>query len=139
MARGADAAVVNFVYALRAALFDDFRGKIGFVMRRTNAGTELYDQVGRLRSQPCAHVRDRICDDTKLGPFAPGMDEADGQRFWIDNINRATIGYMNAEQSVFLVCDDSVATGKLFARFNWPIDNRNFVSVNLLRGQEWPS
>ena len=118
MTSGADAAVMNCVYALRAALFDNFRGEIDFVMRWTNAGAQLHNQVARLRSEVCAHLRDRIRDNAQLGPFAAGMDETDGRRFWIDNINRATIGDMNAEQNFALVCDDSVATGELLARFN---------------------
>jgi hypothetical protein len=67
------------------------------------------------------------------------MDETDGRGFWIDNINRATIGDMDAEQNFPLIRDDSVATGELFARFNWSIDNRNFVSVNLFRGKQRPT
>lgn len=67
------------------------------------------------------------------------MDESDGRGFWIDNINRATIGDMNAEQNFPLVRDDSVAPGELSARFNWSIDNRNFVSVNLFRGKQRPT
>src|SRR5437879_11650015 len=118
MAGGADTALVNFIHALRAALLDDFRTKIDFVMRRTNAGTELHDQVGRLRSEACTHLRDRIRNDAQLGPFAAGMNKTDGRRFRIDNINRATIGDMNAEQNSPLVRDDSVVTSELFARFN---------------------
>ena len=108
-------------------------------MRWTNAGAQLHNQVARLRSEVCAHLRDRIRDNAQLGPFAAGMDETDGRRFWIDNINRATIGDMNAEQNFALVCDDSVATGELLARFNWSIDNLNFVSVNLFRGKQRPT
>ncbi len=67
------------------------------------------------------------------------MDKTDGRRFWIDNINRATIGDMNAEQNFPLVRRDSIATGELSARFNWSIDNRNFVSVNLFRGKQRPT
>jgi hypothetical protein len=139
MTSGADAAVVNFVYALRAALFDDLRDEIGFVMRRTNAGTELHDQVGRLRSEACAHLRDRIRNDAQLGPFAAGMDKSDGRRFWVDNVNRATIGNMNAEKNFSLVRDEAVATVELLARFNWSIDNRNSVSVNLFGGKQRPT
>ena len=138
MAGGADAAVVDFTHTLRATLFYNFRGEIDFVMRRTNAGTQLHNQVGRSRSEARAHLRDRIRDDAQLCPFAAGVDETDGRRFWIDNINRATIGDMNAEQNFPLVRDDSVATGELSAQFNWSIDNRNFVSVNLFCGKQRP-
>ena len=41
----ADAAVVDLFYALRATLLDDVCREIDFVMRRTNAGTELHDHV----------------------------------------------------------------------------------------------
>ncbi len=138
MAGGTDT-VVNLTDAFGATLFDDFRGEIDFIMRRTNAGTQLHNQVGRLRSEACAHLCDRIRNDAQLGPFAAGMDETDGRPFWIDNINRATIGDMNAEQNFPLVRDDSVATGELSAQSNWSIDNRNFVSVNLFCGKQRPT
>src|SRR6266705_5493758 len=67
------------------------------------------------------------------------MDKTDGRRFWIDNVNRATIGDMNAEQNFSLVGDNAVATVELFARFNWSVDNRNFVAVNLFRGKQRPT
>ena len=139
MAGSTDAALVNFVHALGAALFDDFRAEIDFVMWRTNAGAQLHNQVERLRSEARAHLRNRIRDDAQLGPFAAGMNETDGRRFSIDNINRATIGDMNAEQNFPPVGDDSIATGELSARFKRSIDNRNFVSVNLFRGQQGPT
>jgi len=139
MASGADAAVVNFAHALGAAFFDDFRGEIDFVMRRTNAGAQLHDQVERSRPEACDHLRDRIRDDTKLGPFAAGMDETDRRRFWIDNINRATIGDMNAEQNFPLIRDKTVAPGEMPVRVHWRIDSGDFVAVNLFCGKQRPT
>ena len=61
IARSADAAVVNFVHASVATLLDDLRGEIDFVMRRTDARTELHDQIGcRLRRTLVLHQTDRI-------------------------------------------------------------------------------
>ena len=42
---GAYAGVVNFFHAKRAALPDNFRCEIDFVMRRANTGAELHDDV----------------------------------------------------------------------------------------------
>ena len=139
MTSGADAVVVNLRNAFGSTLANNFGREIDFVMRRTDAGAQLHNQVGRLRSEACIHLRDRIRNDAQLGPFPAGMDETDGRCFWIDNINRATIGDMNAEQNFPLVRDDSVATGELSAQSNWSIDNRNFVSVNLFCGKQRPT
>src|SRR5437660_759828 len=126
--------IVNFFYAKRATLPDDFRCKIDFVVRRTNAGTELHDHVLGIRFKAFDHLIERICDDAELGAFAAGMDQTDSRRFWIDNVNSTTVSDVNAERDTTLIGDNAVAGGKFFVSFKWRIYNCDFISVNLLRG-----
>ncbi len=44
----AGASVVDFPHALVAALLDNFRCEIDFVVWRTNAGAELHDHLDRI-------------------------------------------------------------------------------------------
>ena len=66
------------------------------------------------------------------------MDEADGGRYWIDNVNRAAIGHVNAERDAALIGDETVAAGEFFVRRWRKIDNRNFVAVDLFGGKQRP-
>jgi len=134
IAGGADAAVVDFPHALVATLLDNFRRKIDLVMRRTNAGTELHDQIVRLRCKLLDHLGDCIRNDAELCPLAAGMHQTDSRRFWIDNVNSATVGDVNAKRDSRLICDEAVAACQMFVRFDRCIDDCDFVPVNLLRG-----
>jgi len=130
--------VMNFFDAERATLPNNFRGEIDFVVRRTNAGTKLHDQVRGIRAEAIDHLRNRVRDDAELGAFAPGMHQTDSRRFGIDNVNRATIGHVNAERDTESIRNDAVATGEFFVTFHWCIPNRDFVPVNLFGGKQRP-
>ena len=119
MTRCANAAVVDLLHALRTTLPDNFCREIDFIMRRTYAGTQLNDKVGRIRSEMRFHLRDGIRDHAKLGAFFSGVHEANRRFFWIDNVNRATIGDVNAERDFFLIRDNTVAASEPYVRFNW--------------------
>ena len=134
VAGSAYAGVVDFFHTKRTTLPDDFRCKIDFVVRRTNAGTELHDHVLGIRFKAFDHLIERICDDAELGAFAAGMDQTDSRRFWIDNVNSTTVSDVNAERDTTLIGDNAVAGGKFFVSFKWRIYNCDFISVNLLRG-----
>src|SRR5439155_23620384 len=84
------------------------------------------------------HLLDRFRNNSPLGAFLAGMDEANHWRFWIDNVNRAVIGHVNAERDPFLIRDEPVATGKFFIASNGLLDNRDFFAVNLLGGKQRP-
>src|SRR5205823_960899 len=114
VARGADARVMNLCYASGAALLNDLRGKIDFVMRRSNTRTELHHQLSRVRSEMFPHLLNRIGNNRRLGPILAGMNQANRRCFWIDNVNRAAIGNMNTKCDLFLIGDDPVATGEFF-------------------------
>jgi len=66
------------------------------------------------------------------------MHQTDGRRFWVDNINRATISDVNAECESVLICNNAVAACKLFVGGNWSIDDSNLVAVNLFIRQQRP-
>src|SRR5260370_24741024 len=119
MAGGADAAVVDLLHALRPTLPDNFCREIDFIMRRTYAGTQLHDKFGRIRSEMRFHLRDGIRNDAKLRAFSSGVHEANRRFFWIDNVNRATIGDVNAKRDFSLICDEAVATREIFVGLNW--------------------
>ncbi len=66
------------------------------------------------------------------------MNEPDRGRIWIDKINCATVGDMNAERDPSLICDETIAPGEMFARLDRSIDNCNLVPVNLLSREQRP-
>ena len=142
---GADAGVVDLLNAEGPALPDDFGAEIDFVVRRPNAGTELHHHVRRIGPEAFNHLSHRVCDDAKLGAFSSGMHKANRRRFWIYDVNCATVSDVNAKRDATLVRDDAVAAGE-FATINSAedsgrysaIDNSDFVSVDLFGGEQRP-
>ena len=134
----AHGAVVDFPHALVATLLDNFRREIDLVMRRTNAGTELHDQIDRLRSEALDQLFDRVSSNAELAPFAAGMHQSDSRRFWIDNVNSAAVSDMNAERDTRLICNEAVAAGEMLILVNRSIDNCDLVAMNLFGGKQRP-
>ena len=76
------------------------------------------------------------------------MDQTNGRRDWIDNVNGATIGDVNAERDSALIGNETVATGEFFVGRRRKVDpsslsfdaagNRDFVAVNLFGGEQRP-
>jgi hypothetical protein len=66
------------------------------------------------------------------------MNEPNRGRLWIDKINCATVGDMNAERDPALICDETIARGEMFVRLDRPIDNCNLVTMNLLSREQRP-
>jgi hypothetical protein len=66
------------------------------------------------------------------------MDEPNRRCFWIDKVDRAAIGNMNTERDLFLIRDDPIATGEFFVARDRLIDDRDFISVDLLGGEQRP-
>jgi hypothetical protein len=54
----------------------------------------------------------------------------------IDEKNGAAIGYVNAEANAALICDKSITVLKTFGAADGRIDDSDFFSVDLLRGNE---
>jgi len=137
IAGGADVGVVDLLSADGAALPDDFGGEIDFIVGWANARTELHDHVRRIGPEAFNHLSDRVCDDAELGAFASGMHKANRRRFWIYDVNCATVSDVNAERDAALIGDNAVATGKFAAHraAATAIDHRDFVSVDLFGGE----
>jgi hypothetical protein len=124
----------------------DFRSEIDLVAGWANTGTELHDHVRGIGPEAFNHLSDRVCHDTKFGSFAPGVHKANCRRCWIDDVNCATIGDVNAERETALIGDNAIARGE-FATINSAedsgrysaFDNGNFVSVDLFGGEQRPT
>jgi len=136
---------VNLGNAFGSALANNFGGEIGLVMRWTNTGAELHDHVGRSRSEAFSHLRNCFADNAELGAFATGMRQTDSRRFWIDNVNSATVGNVNAQRDTVLIGDNAVTAGKMFifaadtaAPTICKIDDRDLVPVNLFGRKQRP-
>ena len=94
---------MNLANACGAALLDNVGSKINLVMRRANAGAELHNQIGRVRSESFSHLLNRFGNDRQLSALFSRVHQTDGERFRIDNVNRAAIGHVNAERDPTLV------------------------------------
>jgi len=129
---------MNFFDAERATLPNNFRGKIEFVVRRTNTRAELHDHVCGIGAEALNHLRNCAGDNAELGAFTPGMCYTNSWRFWIDHVNRTAVSHVNAERDAALIRDDAVAAGEFFIAFHWRINECNLVSVNLFRGKQRP-
>ena len=116
IAGGADAGVVDLLNAQRTTLPDDFGSEIDFIVRRANAGTKLHDHVGGIGAEAIDHLVNSVGDDAEFGAFAPRMHKADGRRCRIYDVNRATVGDVNAERDTAFISDNAVARGKFAAR-----------------------
>ena len=137
--------VVDLLNAERAALPDDLGAEIDFVVRRPNARAELHDHARGIGAEVFDHLSDRVCDDAKLGAFASGMHQPNCRRFWIYDVNCATVSDVNAERDAALIGDNAIAAPE-FATINSAedsgpysaIDNGDFVSVDLFGGEQRP-
>ena len=140
VAGGADAGIMDLFNAERTALPDNFDGEVDFVVRRTNARTQLHDHVCGIGTEAISHFQNRVRDDAELGTFASGMHKAHRGGFGVDEINCATVGDVNAEGDAPLIRDKTVARGKFEAHkaAATAIDNGNVVSVDLVSGEQRP-
>jgi hypothetical protein len=91
-----------------------------------------------------SHLPDRVCDNAKLGAFAPGVHKPNGGYFWIDDVNSATVSDVNTKRDAALIGDNAIAPGEFMAgrvgALRRPyLDHGNIVTVDLLRGEQWPT
>src|SRR5258705_9768365 len=142
---GARAGVVDVLNAERATLPADFGGKIDLVMGWANTRAELHNHARGIGAEAFNHLFDPVCDDAKLGAFASRMHKANRRRFWIYDVNCATVSDVNAERDAALIGDNAIARGE-FATINSTedsgrysaFDNGDFVSVDLFGGEQRP-
>ena len=114
--------------------------KSTFVVRRANAGTELHDHVRGIGAEAFDHLSDRICDDAKLGAFAPGMHKANCRRFWIYDVSCAAVSDVNPECDTVLIGDNAIAAREFAAHraAATAVDYSDFISVDLFGGKQRP-
>src|SRR6266404_2369025 len=129
---------MNLLNARGATLLDNVRGKIDLVMRRANARTQLHNQIRRRGTEAFSHLLNSLRGNRQRGSLFPRMNQPDRRRFWIDNVNRAAIGDVNAERDLLLISDQTVAAGEFVVLIDWFVDHRDFVSMNLLSSQQRP-
>ena len=77
MARGAEFAVCHFFHSGREDLMKNIRCEIYFIMRRADAGADLYDEVFWRDSESTLHFSNHRGDNFKFCPFASGVNQAD--------------------------------------------------------------
>jgi hypothetical protein len=149
---GARAGVVDLPNAERATLPDDFGGKIDFIMRRPNAGAQLDDYVRGIGAEVFNHLSDCVCNNAELSAFPSRMHKANRRRFWIHDVNCATVGDVDPEGDAAPIRDKPIARGEFAARDGrrsaasavgaerrpYLIDYSDVVSVNLFGGEQRP-
>lgn len=136
IAGGTNTAVVYCRDAEVTALPHNLAGEIRFIMRRTNAWTELHNDIRGARTKMFRHRADGVGDDTKLRPFFSGMHQTNRIAYGIDDENGATISNINAEANAALICDQPIKTVETFVPCGRRMDNTDALSVHLLRGNE---
>lgn len=89
-----------------------------------------------MRTELRCHRFDRVWDDAEFGPFFTRMNETDRATNWIDEVNGATIGDVNAETDSSPIGDDPVAICETLVRRDIHVDDGNFLPMDLLRGDK---
>src|SRR5512133_1337463 len=100
---------MNFAHTRVSALLNNLRSKIDVVMQRADARAELRDQIPRTHSKLVTQQRKSISNDSQFAPLFPRMNETDCALFLIYQINRATIGNVNAQRHIPLIGDQAIA------------------------------
>ena len=123
-------------HARVTTLPDDLCREIDLIMGRTNAGTELNDEIGRTRTKLRRHRLDRVRHDTQLRAFLSRMNQPDGAPDRIGDVNGATISDVDPETNAALVRDDSIAVLETMIGHGCRPDGGNLFPVDLLRRHE---
>lgn len=118
------------------ALPHDLRGEIRFVVWRTNARTELHNEILRARTKMFGQRADSVGDNAKLRSFFPRMHQSNRIAYRIHDENGAAISNINGETYAALICDQSVTTVETFVRCDRLVDNTDAPAVYLLSGNE---
>ena len=136
----ARAGVVDVLNAERATLLADFGRKIDLIMGWANTRAELHNHARGIGAEAFNHLSDRVCDDAKLGAFASGMHQANCRRFWIYDVNCATVSDINAERDAALIGNNAIARGEFAAHraAATAVDYCNFITVDLFGGEQRP-
>jgi hypothetical protein len=130
----AGAAIKDLAHAGFPGLSDKIRREIHFVLRRTNAGTNLQEDIRRIAAKIVAHCRDRSRNDSKFGASLTGVDEANRSQSFVCNVDGSAVGDVNRQAESALIGDKSVRLGN-----RGPVGGVNSgdaVAMNLFRKSE---
>jgi hypothetical protein len=137
IAGSADTGVENFLDPCVATLPDDLCGKINLVMRWSNTGTQLHNQITRLNSKTLPHRFDRALNDSYRRALFAGMNQPSRAGISVDQVNCAAISYVNSNADIALIGDQPIATFEAMITGRNRIDPRDPVSMNLAHGNEF--
>lgn len=105
---GADAAIARFANSEIRELAEDFRGKIDFVVWRTDAGRDLGDEIGWGGSGGGAEGLGSDGGDPEFGALLSGMHEGDATSESVGKKNGGAVGDVNAEADARNGCEEPV-------------------------------
>src|SRR5436190_6347880 len=77
-----------------------------------------------------------MSDYPELRSFFSRMHQTYRNANWVDEIDSATVGDINAEANAGLICNQTITTVETFVPSDRPIDNTDTLSVYLLRSDE---
>src|SRR5205085_8488434 len=84
------------------------------------------------------HSFDRLRRNLSLRSLLPGVNQPDGRRFRVNNVNCATISYVDAKCGPWLVGNKTIVSGKVLIAENRRIDDRHSVAMYLFGCQKRP-
>jgi len=136
IARSADSGIVHVLYAGVVTVPNNLRSEIDFVMWRSNAWTELDDEIRRIRSEMSCQRGDGFGHNCELGSLLTGVHQPDTAPDWIEKINRAAIGDVNAKRYAALIGNQAIASVETLFGLNGGIDHCDAIAMYLLRGKK---
>lgn len=136
IARGADSGIVHVLYASVVTLPNNFRSEIDFVMWRSNAWTELDDEIRRIRFEMSGQCGDDFGHNCELGSFLTRVHQPDTAPDWIEKINRAAIGDVNSKRDATLIGNQAIASVETLFGLNGGIDYCDAIAMHLLCGKK---
>jgi hypothetical protein len=122
---------VNFLHSRSTTLLDDLRGKIDFIMRGTDAWTQLHDEIRRADAETVLQKLYRVCRNAERAAFFARMHKTDSAAISIDEVDRTTIGDVYSETDISLIRDHPVTIFETVIARKRRIDDRDLVTVNL--------
>ena len=130
----AGAAIEDLAHAGFPCLSDKIRREIHFVLRRTNAGTNLQEDIRRIAAKIVAHCRDRSRNDSKFSASLSGVDEPNRSQLFVCKIDGSAVSDVNRQAKSALIGDKSVRLGN-----RGPVGSVNSgddIAMNLFRKSE---
>src|SRR5437588_4224240 len=133
----ADLVIVNLFDPALATLSHNLRREIDFVMRRTDAGTQLNDEIGRLDPEFLPHQVDCTTHNPEHGPFFSGMNQSNCPGISVHQVNRAAISHVNSKANTALIGNQPIAIFETVISDRDRIKTCDVVSMNLAHGDKF--